>query len=411
MFLTHLGLINFRNYARLALDLPAGAVVLRGDNAQGKTNLLEAIYFLATTRSTFTRLERQVINWPTLEQDAFPYGRVEGHVQRSNGVFRIDITILADANGQFHKEMRLNGVKKRALDLVGHLNAVLFLPEDIELITGPPATRRRYLDVTLCQINPAYCRALTQYNQALTQRNALLKQLAERRRGEDQLAFWDEQLADYGATVIVTRRAALGELDRLARERYGVLTGDGGPLHIYYAPAFDPEERPALDYQRPLALEEMWPATAPILSPAEVRAAFLQRLQRSRREEIARGITVIGPHRDDVHFLVDGVDMTLYGSRGQQRSTALALKLAEMDLMHRTTGETPVLLLDDVMSELDCGRRVRVLAAVQDVQQILLTTTDWNDFTPDFLAGAHRLDVERGRIRPARETETACQVD
>ena len=159
MFLTHLALINFRNYARLALDLPCGAVVLRGDNAQGKTNLLEAIYFLATTRSTFTRLERQVINWPTLEQDAFPYARVEGHVQRSDSMFRVDITILADANGQFHKEMRLNGVKKRALDLVGHLNAVLFLPEDIELVTGPPVTRRRYLDITLCQINPAYCRA------------------------------------------------------------------------------------------------------------------------------------------------------------------------------------------------------------------------------------------------------------
>lgn len=411
MFLTHLALVNFRNYTRLELDLPAGAVVLRGDNAQGKTNLLEAIYFLATTRSTFTRLERQVINWPTLEQDAFPYARLEGHVQRRGGRFRLDITILADANGQFHKEMRLNGVKKRALDLVGQLNAVLFLPEDIELITGPPATRRRYLDITLCQINPAYCQALAQYNQAIAQRNALLKQLAERRRGEDQLAFWDEQLADYGATLIVTRRAALGELDRLARERYRLLTDDHEQLRIYYAPSFDPEDRPVLDYQRPLALEEMWSPTAPSPSAAEVRAAFLQRLQHSHREEIARGITITGPHRDDIHFLVDGVDMTLYGSRGQQRSTALALKLAEMDFMQRTTGETPVLLLDDVMSELDCSRRVRVLSAVQDVQQILLTTTDWNDFTPDFLAGAHRLNVVSGRIRPTQDTDAACEVD
>lgn len=408
MLLTHLALINFRNYTRLAVDLPAGPVLLRGDNAQGKTNLLEAVFFLATTRSTFTRAERQVINWPALEEEAFPYARLEGHVQRERGAFQIDITILPDSVGQLHKEMRLNGVKKRALDLVGQLNAVLFLPEDIELITGAPATRRRYLDITLCQIDPAYCRALTQYNQALTQRNALLKQLAERHRGEDQLAFWDEQLADHGAVLIVTRRAALGELDGLACERYRMLSSDHERLRIYYAPGFDPENRPVLDYQRPLVLEELWPEVPPALSPAEVAHAFAQHLRQARREEVARGITMTGPHRDDMHFLVDGVDMTLYGSRGQQRSTALALKLAEMDLMQRTTGETPVLLLDDVMSELDCGRRARVLSAVQDVQQLMLTTTDWNDFTPEFLAQAHRLQVADGRISPAGDVETAC---
>jgi DNA replication and repair protein RecF len=405
MFLTHLALVNFRNYTRLAMDLPAGPVLLRGDNAQGKTNLLEAIFFLATTRSTFTRAERQVINWPALEHEAFPYARLEGHVQRGRGAVQVDITILPDASGQLHKEMRLNGVRKRALDLVGQLNAVLFLPEDIELITGAPATRRRYLDITLCQIDPLYCRALTQYNQVLTQRNALLKQLAERRRGEDQLAFWDEQLADYGATLIVTRRAALDELDHLARERYRMLSNDHECLRIYYAPSFDPDNRPVPDYQRPLVLEDMWPEVSPVLPAAEVAHAFGLHLRRSRREEIARGITVTGPHRDDLHFLVDGVDMTLYGSRGQQRSTALALKLAEMDLMQRKTGETPVLLLDDVMSELDRGRRTRVLSAVQDVQQLLLTTTDWNDFAPEFLTQAHRLEVIGGRISPAEGVE------
>ncbi|MGC8880466.1 MAG: DNA replication/repair protein RecF, partial [Anaerolineae bacterium] len=275
-----------------------------------------------------------------------------------------------------------------------------FLPEDIALVTGAPALRRRYLDITLCQINPTYCRALTLYHQVLLQRNALLKQLAERRRGEDQLAYWDQQLAEHGAVLIVTRYEAIHQLDQLARQRYRMLSGDDERLCICYAPSFDPENRPAVDYQRPLHLEELWPEQSMPLVASEVAQAFRQRLERTRREEIARGVTVVGPHRDDMHFLVDGVDMTLYGSRGQQRSTALALKLAEMDLMTRATGETPVLLLDDVMSELDARRRVHVMDAMQGVQQFIITTTDWNDFTPQFLARAHRLQVVAGRITP-----------
>jgi DNA replication and repair protein RecF len=399
VLLKHLALINFRNYTRLALDLPPGVILLRGDNAQGKTNLLEAIFFLATTRSIFTRTERQVINWQALEHESLPYARLEGHAQRTARTFQIDITLLPDESGQIHKEMRLNGVKKRALDLVGQLNVVLFLPEDIDLITGPPSSRRRYLDITLCQTNPSYCRALGQYNHALTQRNALLRQLAERHKGDDQLAFWDEQLAEHGAALIVCRQGAIAELDHLGRERYRMLSDDHETFRLCYAPSFDPENRPLVDYQRPL-LEDLWPSASSIPPVTEVAQAFALRLRRMRHEDIMRGVTAAGPHRDDMHFLVDGVDMTLYGSRGQQRSTALALKLAEMDLMTQVTGETPVLLLDDVMSELDSGRRDQVMAAVEGVQQMILTTTDWHDFTPAFLAGAHKLQVA------ARQVET-----
>ena len=411
MYLTRLALINFCIYSRLDLELPPGPILVRGDNAQGKTNLLEAIFFLATTRSTFTRAERQVMNWQALEHEAFPYARLEGHVQRGRTAFRVDITLLPDESGQLHKEMRLNGVKKRALDLVGQLNAVLFLPEDIDLVTGAPATRRRYLDITLCQINPAYCRALSQYNQVLLQRNALLKQLAleGRRRGEDQLAYWDEQLAEHGAALIVARREAVGALDRWGRERYRVLSDDHESLRMYYAPSFDPECRPSPDYQRPLMLEELWAADPAPMSATQVAQAFVQRLGQARREEIARGVTVVGPHRDDIHFLVDGMDMALYGSRGQRRCTALALRLAEMDMMSHASGETPVLLLDDVMSELDGTRRARVMAAVQEVQQLILTTTDWNDFTPAFLAQAHRLQVAAGRVSHDFVTESATR--
>jgi DNA replication and repair protein RecF len=405
MYLTRLSLINFRNYIRLALDLPPGPVLLRSDNAQGKTNLLEAIYFLATTRSSFARAERQLVNWQAMEQDPLPFARLEGHVRRNSDKFRIDITLLPGKKGTVRKEMRLNGVKKRALDVVGQLNAVLFLPEDIELVTGSPSVRRRYLDVTLCQIDPAYCRALTQYNKVLTQRNALLKQLAERggdtaprRRDEDQILYWDQQLAEQGALLIIRRQETIAELDHLGRQRYRLLGDQQETLHLHYAPSFDPQHRPLLDYQRPLSLEELLPSAQTQLSTSEVVEAFKLHLRQARQEELARGVTVVGPHRDDMHFTLDGVDMTLYGSRGQQRTTALALKLAEVGLMIQTTGQSPVLLLDDVMSELDARRRARVMGMVDGVEQAILTTTDWEDFTQEFRAQAHLLQVRAGQI-------------
>jgi len=398
MYLTQLSLANFRNYIRLTLDLPLGPVLLRGDNAQGKTNLLEAIYFLATTRSSFARAERQLVNWQAMEQDPLPFARLEGHVRRNSDTFQIDITLLPSEKGTVRKEMRLNGVKKRALDVVGRFNAVLFLPEDIELVTGSPSARRRYLDVTLCQIDPAYCRALTQYNKVLTQRNALLKQLAERGGDEDQLLFWDEQLAEQGALLIVRRSEAITDLDRLGRNRYRLLSNQQETLHLHYAPSFDPQHRPLLDYQRPLSLEELLPSAQTGPTVTEVAEVFKLHLRQARREEIPRGVTLVGPHRDDMHFIVNGVDMTLYGSRGQQRTTALALKLAEVDLMTQATGEPPVLLLDDVMSELDAGRRNRVMTMVNGVEQAILTTTDWADFTDEFRAHAQLLQVTTGRV-------------
>jgi DNA replication and repair protein RecF len=398
MYLTRLILTNFRNFTRLALDVPPGPILVRSDNAQGKTNLLEAMYFLATTRSAFARAERQLINWQAMERDVLPFARLEAHVHRGHQNFKMDITLLPGETGTVRKEMRLNGVRKRAMDMVGQLNAVLFLPEDIELVTGSPGARRRYLDTTLCQIDPDYCRTLVEYNKLVTQRNALLKQLAERGGDEEQLLYWDEQVAEDGARLILRRQEAIAELDQLGRSRYRVLGEPSEVFRLHYAPSFDPQHRPLLDYQRPLSLEELLPSQPSHASPAEVAEAFKSHLRLARREEIARGVTVVGPHRDDLHFTVDGIDMTLYGSRGQQRTTALALKLAEVDLMRATTGESPLLLLDDVMSELDASRRARVMAMVEGVEQAFLTTTDWTDFTDEFRAHAHRLQVKAGRI-------------
>jgi DNA replication and repair protein RecF len=215
------------------------------------------------------------------------------------------------------------------------------------------------------------------------------------------LLFWDEQTSEYGAFLIVRRQEAITELDQLARSRYRLLGDQPEVLRLHYAPSFDPQHRRLLDYQRPLSLEELLPSAQAPLSLSEVVEAFKHQLRQARREEIARGVTVVGPHRDDVHFTVDGVDMTLYGSRGQQRSTALALKLAEVDMMLQVTGESPLLLLDDVMSELDAKRRARVMAMVDGVEQAILTTTDWSDFSEEFRAQAYLLQVTAGHIEAA----------
>lgn len=400
MHITQLSLTNYRNYGRLTLELPSGPILLRGDNAHGKTNLLESIYFLSTTRGVHARADQQLINWLVLRQDPLPFARVEATIQTGNDAFQLAITILREGDS-LRKDIRLNGVKKRAMDIIGKLNTVMFLPEDIELVTGAPAVRRRYLDSTLCQISQNYCQALSRYNKILTQRNALLKELYKRNGNVDQLLYWDEELAHYGATLVVERHNTILELDTTARQRHRELSGGKEGLRLHYAPSFDPHQRPKPDYQLPLLMEDLAPYTTAAPPIKEVRETFLAYLKQARDEEINRGVTLVGPHRDDFHFLVDGIDMTLFGSRGQQRTAALSTKLAEISLMRQTTGETPVLLLDDVMSELDFSRRQQVIAVVDQVGQAILTTTDWEDYDLDFRQRTKLFSVTMGQLEEA----------
>ena len=397
MYISQLSLTNYRNYSRLMLDLPAGPILLRGDNANGKTNLLEAIYFLSTTRSVHARSDQQLINWLTLEQETLPFARGEATVNTKRESFEIAITILREGEGM-RKDIRLNGAKKRAMDVIGKLTTVMFLPEDIELVTGAPAIRRRYLDSTLCQINPDYCAALSRYNKVLPQRNALLKDLFKRNGNPDQLAFWDEQLAHNGAKLVVDRHNAILELDAEARQRHRQLSDGREGLRLHYAPSFDLYQRPTPNYQLPLIMEDLAPYSSAAPPLKEVRETFFAHLQEAHQEEINRGVTLIGPHRDDFHFLVDGIDMTLYGSRGQQRTAALSTKLAEVTLMKQSTGEMPVLLLDDVMSELDAQRRKQIITIVDQAGQALMTTTDWEDYPTGFRQRAKTFSVSMGRL-------------
>ncbi len=379
MRLAHLSLFNFRNYVRLALDLPAGVTVLLGDNAQGKTNLLEAVYYLATSRSPHAGSDREIVNWLTAQSEPLPYARLVGRVARSSGDLGIEITLTqqGETEGRYRKQIRVNGVPQRAMDLLGHLNVVLFLPEDIALVSGPPAGRRHYLDATLCQIDTGYCRALAQYNQILTQRNALLRDLRERGGEAAQLAFWDEQLVEHGSHLVARRRECLDDLGGLVRQVHAELT--------------DGAERLRLDYLPSLNLD----------NGGTVAEAFVSQLRSLRTREIAAGATLAGPHRDDLAFAIDGMNAGVYASRGQQRTTALALKLAEVGLMFQATGERPVLLLDDVLSELDAHRRSFLLRVLDDgPQQSIISTTDLHVLPDGFLQRARVWRVSAGRLSP-----------
>jgi DNA replication and repair protein RecF len=397
VYLSELTLINYRNYNRLHLNLGEGPILLQGQNAQGKTNLLEAIYYLSTTTTPHARSDRQLINWLTLRNEVMPFARLEGLVKRDGGTVQIAITIVKEQTG-FKKDVRLNGTKKRSMDVIGKLNAVMFLPEDIELVTGGPGMRRRYLDSLLCQIDPEYCRALSQYNKIVSQRNALLKELAESRRSPDQLGYWDEQLAQHGALLVVRRHNTILNLDTGARRHHRTLSDGQEGLRLHYLPSFDPHDRPVPDFQMPLITEELGPALIPAPPLKKVAGSLQAKLESIRQDEINRGMTLIGPHRDDLRFLIDGIDVSLYGSRGQQRTAALSTKVAEVDLMKEVTGEMPVLLLDDVMSELDSVRRAQVINLVNEAGQAFLTTTDWDDYGPAFRSRAQCYAVNNGQF-------------
>lgn len=394
MRLKRLILANFRNYSRLEIGFDRSLTVLQGDNAQGKSNLLEAIYMLATSKSPRANSDRDLLNW-FAENDLQPYARIDAEIERNERAERIEITILkanGGANGfAVRKQIRINGVNRRALDLLGHLNVVLFLPQDVELVDGSPSVRRRYLDIMLCQITPRYCRVLSEYTRAVVQRSHLLRRLRERPGDPAQLAYWDEMLASRGAEVIAWRRRTILALDQLAGATHRDLTNGDERLQLRYQPSLPIGEA----VQPPLVPE----LAAPEDEVAPIQVAFTERLARLRPAEFHQGACLVGPHRDDFRFLVNGRDLQTYGSRGQQRTAALSLKIAETRLMHSQTGEHPVLLLDDVLSELDIKRRECLLEAVNGVEQAILTTTDLSLFSAEFLARADTLRVTEGRIQ------------
>jgi DNA replication and repair protein RecF len=394
MRLKRLQLFDYRNFLRLDIELPSNVALFIGENARGKTNLLEAVYLLATMRGLRVETDVQFIRHALLD-DPLPAARVVAEAETLAGPLKVEIAVVArpGARGPIAtKTVKINGAPKRLSDAVGRLMAVFFSADDLQMIDGPPSLRRRYIDLTLIQIDQQYAAARSRFERVLLQRNHLLKRIRDGEAHPEELAFWDDELTKDGGLITQRRANAFSEIGALAAEYHSSLA-PAESLSVRYQPRID--------------------GALPGLASAgseEVAACLAVALQNGLKRDIAAGMTLQGPHRDDVLFLLDDLPAAGYASRAQQRTIALSLRLAEAQLLLRRRGEAPVLLLDDVLSEMDSARRSAVLTAVGDIEQLFITGTDWDRFPPGFVSAAACFTVEEGVVRPLAAVPAAART-
>lgn len=354
MFLKLISLRHFRNYAALDLPLSPGLNLLSGDNGQGKTNALEGIVFACTGRSPRATVDAQVIQW---SQD-HAWARVH-LVTQQRGKLEIEVGLPAQGG----RRIKVNRAPRARLsDLIGLAPVVQFTVDDLEIIKGEPSYRRGFLDRELSSLSRSYYWHLVRYRKVVDQRNRLLKQMREVSARSGELEGWEGPLVQFGSRLIEKRAMFLQRCRALGEDSYQRVTGQGEKLVIIYRPALGKEEGGA-------DLET-------VADHEQVEQKFLQALHLRREEEIARGMTLVGPHRDDIIFLLDKIDLRTFGSQGEQRSAAIALRITLASVVAEAIGEPPVLLLDDVLSELDPGRRAALLSALGGMEQMVITCTD-----------------------------------
>ncbi|MBM2810149.1 MAG: recF [Chloroflexi bacterium] len=395
--LRSLKLTNYRNFRRLALSLDDGPTVVQAENAQGKTNLLEAIALLATTKSGRASSDRELIHWAALQNNdlpAEPFARISAVIGHERGEIHADVVVRAgdptdDGTLNASKTFRLNGLPRRAVEFIGEINVVSFSPEDVELVAGAPSGRRRYLDVTNSQMSSRYLRTLQRFNRVLQHRNHLLRTMREQGRHDPSLEVWNQELATNGAFLFQERARSLQALNELADRWFRELGSWGQHLEIRYAPAIGDSPKAAI-------LQELTGQNDEQLG--RIHSMLLEALERSADRERAAGMSLIGPHRDDFSFRVDGIDLNTYGSRGQQRLAALSLKLAELDLLGDVMRSRPILLLDDVLSELDARKQAAVLRVAATAGQAIITLTSLDVLKGNALPGARVLTLETGAL-------------
>ncbi|GBD11303.1 DNA replication and repair protein RecF [bacterium HR23] len=364
---------NLRTYRSLEVDFPPGLTLVWGANAQGKTNLLEIVYLLALTKSPRAQHDQDLLSFPAREEDG--WGWAEGTFRRENGALvkvRIDLYLRPSAPGlprTFQKQVRLNGVVSPASQVVGQVPMVLFQADDLEMVVGPPALRRRWLDILVALTDRRYLRSLQRYQRLLAHRNRLLKAQADLH----QLAYWDGELCAEGGRIIAQRLLALQALAPEVARAHAQLAG-GEKAEVCYRWA-----------------EE----SATPLPPEAIISVLARQMEALRPREIALGQTLVGPHRDDLSLRLEGREAS-FASRGQARCLALALRLAEARYLQQATGESPILLLDDALSELDTQRRRLLLEEVRRAEQALLTSTQQEQ--DPLLEGCTRFRVERGML-------------
>ena len=377
MYLKNLHLRSFRNYIDRQIEFRAKKTILVGNNAQGKSNLLEAIELLASLKSHRTTRDRELV------LDSASAGQVQATVERAYGTSQLSIIFRK----QGRRTVAVNKeTLRRQLDFLGVLNAVRFSSLDLDLVRGAPDSRRSWIDGLLIQLEPVYSSILQQYNQVLRQRNALLKKIRATRESleesaeivndyEPQLKLWDEQLAAAGSRIARRRARVIARLAPIAHSWHQRISGNE-QLEINYLPNVE------------------WTEDDPI----RVQQAFLDKIQQRRLAEQYQGKTVVGTHRDEIEFTIDTTPARYYGSQGQQRTLVLALKLAELKLIEEVVGEPPLLLLDDVLAELDPNRQQQLLDVIGDRFQTMITTTHIDTFNHEWIKDSQILAVEAGQI-------------
>lgn len=334
MVIESLELKNYRNYEQLHMDFDSGTNILYGDNAQGKTNILESVYVCCTTKSHRGSRDREIIQFQKDES------HIKLYVRKNDVPYRIDMHLKRNKP----KGVAVNGIPiRKASELFGIVNIVFFSPEDLNIIKNGPSERRRFIDLELCQLNKLYVHALIQYNKVIGQRNKLLKELVFKPEYESTLDVWDAQLVRYGRQVIQYRREFISQLNEIIKDIHKTLSGNKETLQVAYEPDTEMDE-------------------------------IEQALRKNRDIDIRLRTTTVGPHRDDLNFIVNGIDIRKFGSQGQQRTAALSLKLAEIELVKYLVKDDPILLLDDVLSELDGNRQEHLLDGINHIQTVITCT-------------------------------------
>jgi DNA replication and repair protein RecF len=369
MYLKTLHLKQFRNYQNQKVEFTAAKTILVGNNAQGKSNLLEAVELLATLRSHRMARDRDLI------KEGESTAQIHATLERIHSHSDLTLTLRRQAR----RTVAINGqIVPKQMDFLGVLNAVEFSSLDLELVRGSPEGRRNWLDTLLIQLEPVYAHILHQYHQVLRQRNAFLKRYinTQEKSLQSELAIWDAQLVTAGTRVIMRRDRAIKRLSPIASAWHASISGASEVLQINYASHVPLEKT----------------------SPQELQAAFFAKLQQRAIAESHRGITLVGPHRDEVELIINQTPARQYGSQGQQRTLVLALKLAELQLIEEVINEPPLLLLDDVLAELDPSRQNQLLDAIQDRFQTFITTTHLSAFDSQWLKSSQILYVNAGII-------------
>jgi DNA replication and repair protein RecF len=402
VWLSALRLVNFRNFRTLRLEPRPGVLVFSGRNGQGKTNLLESVYVLATTRSPRTSVERELLSWRAPEDADLaavtpPFARLDARVRRLNGEIHLELTFEGErpatngtplaATGAVTRDIKVNGLATRAAGLVGQLPVVYFSPADVDLAGGSPSGRRQYLNLANSQASTTHLRALQRYNRVLLQRNQVLRLVREHRQPQTALEPWTEQMVSWGAQILHQRLTMLADVNSRVSNIFRDLAGGDDGLEVAY---------------RSTVCESVEVPTT-----TQLEDAFRARQSSVAVREVEQAVSLVGPHRDDFTFVLGGIDLNTYGSRGQQRLAVLALKLAEADWMRAAIGEIPVVLLDDVLSELDPQRRAYVLQRVAETEptqqrQVWITTTEPELSPADaFQTSAQHFLIDAGQVRPA----------